>query len=331
MTERRINPAARAGVTAVVAATGLLGLASTGQTPSGFVPAAFGGPLGLFDGPAVDGMRDVLAIGDGAVDANELATLLKTTGPSAVPAGPVQAAITAMPGAADLAVLPPPIEPASAPTSKQSLDLKPVLDNNGEVDCSKAVSCLVDPATNTTTVTFSDGVVAVVQKINNLTLVAYKTLGDIVGGLLPKGITALPAAAVPPPVIAAAPAAGPAVDLTPAFTVAPKDSDAPSVSAGPLAPSPPAAPDITASDVRPTLTISTPPKDFDPKPGTGAGGGGVPTLPNIPAPDLPGALDAVKGAVGSVVGAVTDAVKSLGPGASNNPPKSDSPSKKRAE
>lgn len=329
MTDRHIHPAARAGVTAVVAAAGLLGLASTGQTPSGFVPAAFGGPLGLFDVPAADSMRDVLAIGDGTVDANELAALLKTAGPSAVPAGPVQAAIAAMPGAADLAVLPPPVEPVSAATSKQSLDLKPVFDSNGEVDCSKAVSCQVDPATNTTTVTFSDGVVAVVQKINDLTLVAYKTLGDIVGGLLPKGIPALPAAAIPPPVIAAAPA----VDLTPTAALAPKTSDAPSVAAGPLAPSPPAAPDITASDVRPTLTVSKPPEDFDPKPGSGAGGTvpSVPNLPKIPAPELPSALDAVKGAVGSVVGAVTDAVKSLGPAASDDPAKAGSPDKKRTE
>ena len=322
--ERRIKPVARASATAMVVATGLMLLASTGQTPSGFVPAALGGPLGLFEGPA-DSMSDVLSIGDGTVDANELAALLKTTGPSAAPAGPLQAAppMTAA-NAAALALLPPAIEPASASTSKQSLDLKPVLDGEGRVDCSKAVSCVVDPSTNTTTVTFADGVVAVVQKINDLTLVAYKTLGDVIEGIIPQGLPALPAAVVPAPVISAGPTTVP--DLKPAptlsarpdtlspttlspTTLSPTNKSEPSVEAGPVAPSAPTAPDLSASDVRPTLTISKPPVDFDaPTTGGGSGGGSTPGSPG-------GALDTVKDAVGSVVDAVSDAVKSLGPGA----------------
>jgi len=338
--ERRIKPVTRAGATAIVAATGLMLLASTGQTPSGFVPAALGGPLGLFDGPP-DSMSDVLSIGDGAVDANDLAALLKTTGPSAVPAGPVQAAspMTAA-NAAALALLPPAIDPVSAPTAKQSLDLKPVLDGQGRVDCSKAVSCVVDPSTNTTTVTFADGVVAVVQKINDLTLVAYKTLGDVFEGIIPQGLPALPAAAVPAPVISAGPATVP--DLNPAPTLSARpDTQSPntlspsaqspsikpesSVEAGPVAPSAPTAPDLSASDVRPTLTISKPPVDFD-APTTG--GGSKDDTPGSPG----GALDAVKGAVGSVVDAVTDAVQSIGPGAaiSESGP-ADKPADKPAE
>jgi hypothetical protein len=314
--ERRITPLARAGVTAVVAATGLMMLASTGQTPSGFVPAALGGPLGLFDGPA-DSMSDVLSIGDGAVDANDLAALLKTTGPSAVPAGPLQAASppTAA-NAAALALLPPAIEPASAPTAKQSLDLKPVLDGQGQVDCSKAISCVVDPSTNTTTVTFADGVVAVVQKINDLTLVAYKTLGDVFEGIIPQGLPALPAAVVPTPAISAGPATVP--DLQPAPTLSarpntqsPDTKSEPTVETGPVAPSAPSAPDLSASDVRPTLTISKPPVDFD-APSTG--GGSDDDTPGSPG----GALDTVKGAVDSVVDAVSDAVKSIAPGAAVN-------------
>lgn len=307
--DRRLKPASRACATAVAAVAGLMTLASTGQTPSGFVPAAFGGPLGLFDTPALESMSDVLSIGDGTIDASELSSLLKTTGPSAVPAGPLQAAAM-LPAAADLAVLPPPVAPQSAATSKQSLNLKPVLDSNGHVDCSTAVSCEVDPATNTTTVTFSDGVVAVVQKINDLTLVAYKTLNDVIGGLLPQGLPALPAAAVPHPVIAAAP---PAPVAVPEVSVRPEADGDSSVDAGPVAPKVAPAPDISASDVRPTLTISKPPVDFDlPKPG----GGGIGNVPNIPSVTL----DAVKGAVGSVVDAVGDAVKSLGPGASTTEP-----------
>ena len=324
--ERQMRPTARAGAMAVSAAVALMLLASTGQTPSGFVPAALGGPLGLFDGPA-DSMGDVLSIGDGAVDANDLATLLKTTGPSAVPAGPLQVASppTAA-NAAELALLPPAIESASAPTSKQSLDLKPVLDGQGKVDCSKAVSCVVDPSTNTTTVTFSDGVVAVVQKINDLTLVAYKTLGDVFEGILPQSLPALPAAVVPAPVISAGPATVPNLAPAPQLSARPDTQSAntntksePTVETGPVAPSAPAAPDLSASDVRPTLTISKPPVDFDaPTTGGGSGGGSAGT-PG-------GALDNVKDAVGSVVDAVSDAVKSLGPGAavSENGP-ADSP------
>ena len=305
--DRHVTPKVRAGALTVAAATGLMMLASTGQTPSGFVPAAFGGPLGLFDGPALDGMSDVLAIGDGTVDANDLATLLKTAGPSTTPAGPMQAAALTPAAAAELALLPPAAAPQSAPVAKESLDLKPVLDSRGQVDCSKAVSCVVDPATNTTTVTFSDGVVAVVQKINDLTLVAYKTLGDVLEGLLPDGIPALPAASVPAPVISAVAPEAPA----PTISARPQTRE-PSVSAGPVAPSAPAAaPELSASDVRPTLTISKPPLDFDlPAGGSKDDDANDPTT---------GAVDAVKGAVkgavDSVVGAVTDAVKSLGPGA----------------
>ena len=36
------------------------------------------------------------------------------------------------------------------------------------------MSCDFDPATNVTTVTYADGLVAIVQKINDLTVVAYK-------------------------------------------------------------------------------------------------------------------------------------------------------------
>lgn len=305
--DRHVTPKVRAGALTVAAATGLMMLASTGQTPSGFVPAAFGGPLGLFEAPALDGMTDVLAIGDGTVDANDLAALLETTGPSTTPAGPMQAAALTPATAAELALLPPAIEPNSAPVAKESLNLKPVLDSRGQVDCSKAVSCVVDPATNTTTVTFSDGVVAVVQKINDLTLVAYKTLSDVFDGLLPDGIPALPAAAVPPPVISAS---APEVSA-PKISARPQTQE-PSVSAGPVAPSgPAAAPDLSASDVRPTLTISKPPLDFD----LPAGGSKDDKAPDPTSGAVDAVKGAVKGAVDSVVGAVTDAVKSIGPGA----------------
>jgi len=289
-------------------------LASTGQTPSGFVPASFGGPLSLFDSSAVTAMNDVVTIGDGPSDVKELASLLETAGPiTNSPLAPTQ--VTVVPGAipnssAVTATTTPGV--ASAPIHDQSLSLKPVLDNQGRVDCSKAISCKTDPETNITTVTYPDGVVAFVQQINDLTLVAYKAVGEVIqdglGMLLPKGLAPLPAAAkptAPPPVVVAAPAKPDPIE-TPKIDARPDTSP---VAAGPIAPSAPTAPDISASTIRPQLTISNPPSDFDTdKPGTG-GEGTVVTKPG-------GTLGAVKDAVGSVVDAVTGAVgKAIGPGA----------------
>ena len=311
---RYVRPAARAGATAVAAATGLMVLASTGQTPSGFVPAGLGGPLGLFDSSAATAMNDVVTIGDGPTDAKELAALLEAAGPiTNTPSAPVQATFApgALPNTAELSVTSAP-GVASATSHDQSLSLKPVLDKQGRVDCSKAVSCKTDPATNITTVTYPDGVVAFVQQINDLTLVAYKAVGEVIqdglGALLPKGLGPLPAAAqapTPPPVVAAAPAkpdpvASPSLDARP--------ETAPVV-AGPVAPSAPSAPDISASTVRPQLTISNPPLDFEPgRPGPDDAG--------TVGPKPGGTLGAVKDAFGSVVDAVGGAIgKAIGPGA----------------
>lgn len=302
-------------------------LASTGQSPSGFVPAGIGGPLGLFDSSAVTAMDDVVTIGDGATDAKELATLLETAGPiTSSPAAPMQATFSpgTLPNTTELSVTPAP-GVASAPTHDQSLSLKPVLDSQGKLDCSKAISCKTDPTTKITTVTYPDGVVAFVQQINELTLVAYKAVGEVIqdglGALLPKGLAPLPAAAqepalAAPPTVMAAPA--PTVKVAPVAPVAPTIKvdtpkvDAPKVdttpvSAGPVAPSAPSAPDISASTIRPQLTISEPPKDFEP-------GKSDPNGSATPKPV--GTLGAVKDAVGSVVDAVAGAVgKAIGPGA----------------
>lgn len=309
-----VRPAVRAGATAVAAATGFMVLASTGQTPAGFVPASFGGPLGLFDASAVTAMTDVVSIGGGPADAKELATLLKAAGPlNGSASAPVQATFTpgAVPNTAELSVLPS-TGAASAPTSKQSTTLKPVLDGQGKVDCSKALSCQTDPATHVTTVTYPDGVVAVVQQINDMTLVAYKTVGEAIqDGIeallpLPKSPVPLPAevrAAAPAPVpVVAAPAPQTAVDPTPQIDARPEPSQ---VATGPVAPSAPTAPDISAATVRPQLTITNPPLDYGTdKTGSGGKAGQLPT----------GTLDAVKDAVGSVVDAVTGAVgKAIGP------------------
>lgn len=294
-------------------------LASTGQTPHGFVQASFGGPLGVLSAPEPVN-QDVVRIGDGgAADATELAALLQTAGrEGAVPAAPFQVTYApgAMPNTSGISALAA-TGPASAPVAKQSdaLTLKPVLNSEGRVDCTGAVSCVTDPVTNMTTVTFPDGVVAIVQQINNMTLVAYKTVTDTVAGaiqgLIPKFVQPKPAATVPapkPPAVPAAPAAPePEIVAAPPVTV-----QVPDVDAGPLAPvkaAPKAPIDISASTIRPQLTITRAPEDFS---ATNPGG---PTIGN-PEVAVTDAIDAVKGAVGSVVGAVTDAVgKALGPAA----------------
>lgn len=298
-------------------------LASTGQSPSGFVPASFGGPLGLFDSSAVTAMADVVTIGDGATDAKELASLLETAGPiTSSPTAPVQATFSpgTLPNTTELSVTPAP-GVASAPTHDQSLSLKPVLDSQGKLDCSKAISCKTDPTTKITTVTYPDGVVAFVQQINELTLVAYKAVGEVIqdglGALLPKGLAPLPAAAqepapAAPPTVMAAPA--PTVKVAPVAPTVKVDTpkvdaqvDTTPVSTGPVAPSAPSAPDISASTIRPQLTISDPPKDFEP---------GKSDPDGSASPKPVGTLGAVKDAVGSVVDAVAGAVgKAIGPGA----------------
>lgn len=316
--KRQAGHVARAGATAVAAAAGLMALASTGQTPDGLIHANFGGPLGLFGTPA-DTQSDVLAIGDGPTDPTELAALLQTTGPNVDTAAPFRVAIetetstSAAPNSTELRVLPTP-GPLSAPTDKQSQS-KPVVDAEGRIDCRGAVSCETDPTTNVTKVTYPDGVVALVQKINDMTLIAYENVGEALKAPLQAFLP--PAETVKPPLAAAAVPAAPAAPAPAAVTPAPQ-AQLPAVDPGP-----PAADDITASTVRPRVTVTRPPRDFSP----GQTGDTAPSLrvpPSISVPPPPkgvsDALDAVRGAVDSVVGAIG---KALGPGASTTAPKAD--------
>lgn len=316
----------RAGATAVGVATGLLVLASTAQTPDGYIHASFGGPLDVFKNSSAE----VLAIGDGTNDASELAALLKgPVGPAAKdgafnsPYGVAYeagAAPNATTGAVPGPTVPGPAElipiiedPATeAPTSKTAaiLPSKPVVDSQGRIDCSGAVSCRTDPVTNITTVTYPDGIVAIVQKVNDLTVVAYKTLTE----MLPAEISSLlpPVPTAPPPLVAAvAPSAAPEVTpSTPAAT--PEATAAPEVTSASIDPGPP-APDIDLGqpDRGPRINVTTPPKDYSPgHDSTGTG---------VQPPKVPG-LGKVKDTIGGVVDAVKDAVgKALGPGASSKP------------
>lgn len=317
--KRQIGHAARAGATAAAAAAGLMALASTGQTPDGLVHANFGGPLGVFGAPA-ESPSDVLAIGDGPTDPTELAALLQTAAPTPNPGAPFRVAIESntTPNSNELSVFPT-TGPASAPTDKQSARIqnKPVVDAQGRIDCRGAVSCETDPATNVTTVTYPDGVVALVQKINDMTLIAYQNVGEALKAPLQALSPAIGAAK--PPVPAVQPAAPVPAAAVPAPAAGPAPVQAPAVDPGP--PAPDATPDITASTVRPRVTVSRPPRDFGPAPSDDT----EPIISDptsivppkvVTPPKVSEALDAVKGAVDSVVGAIG---KALSPGASKAP------------
>lgn len=327
----RLSHAVRAGGTAIIAASALMALASTSQTPHGFVNANFGAPLSVFGIPTTTELQpDVLAIGDGSADAAELAELLKSAGsPSQASAAfqvPDGAPPAVAPGTPEVVVLPTPADfaspVASAPTSKQALRPVPMVDARGRVDCSGAVSCKTDPKTKTTTVTYSDGTIALVHQINDMTLIAYEKVKDTVEGvvqaLVPGATPPLPAAVV------AAPTPAPVVKAVVPAPAAPTPAASPAAPAPVRAfdPGPPApqvtAPDISASTVRPQLTVSTPPEDFSPGRTDGA-----PKGPKQPVPPvLRENLDKVADAVGSAVNKIGEAVgKALNPGAATKPTK----------
>ncbi len=314
--DRRTKDTLRVAATVVGVSTGLLALASTAQTPDGYIHASFGGPLDVFS----SNTADVLSIGDGANDATELATLLKgPVGPAAkdgaadspfrvayeagVAPNATTGAATVMPSADPTAPSPDGKDPVILPS-------KPVVDAQGRIDCAGAVSCKTDPATNVTTVTYPDGVVAVVQKINGLTVVAYKT---IIGALPSEIATLLPPPPSAPPVLAA---------------VAPTTTGAPSSVLAVPSPVPTSVLQTTAPSSSPPVRETedqpadeTPPSVATPPKETGHSGstapsptqpGKVPNLPSKVKDALGGIADTVKDAVGSVG-------KALSPGASTKP------------
>ena len=325
--DRRIKHSLRSGATAIAAATGLTLLSYTGQTTDGFVHTNFTGPLSVFGGSA-QLPNDVVAIGDGVADASELSALLKATAPQGVVMGdaPITIKTNSGPNSSELSLAPGATPAAgSAATIKQSAQIPPasaqVLDSRGQANCTAAVSCVVDPATNATTVTFADGIVAVVQKINDMTLIAYKSVGDalkgavdalsISGDSLPTTIAALaPQLSLPtPPAPAPTPLAVAAV--APSAVSVPSVAPSAPVDVAPAPSSAPSAPDITAATItRPRVTVTHAPSEFGtPKPGNPTGTSVSPVNPN-------GAANAVTNAVDSVVNAVKGA---LSPGAASSP------------
>ena len=307
--DRRTKDAVRGGATALGVATGLLALASTAQTPDGYIHAGFGGPLDVF---SRSNSADVLSIGDGSNDAKELAALLKgPVGPAAKDgtldspyriAYEAGAAPNATTGAATVIPSFDPVVPPPDGKGPAILPAKPVVDAQGRIDCTGAVSCQTDPSTNITTVTYPDGLVAVVQKINDLTVVAYKTITEA----LPSEIaTLLPPAPTSPPVLAAV---APGASSTPAAIPSAPSTAAPST----------VAPTTAQSSSPPVLdlpALRTPPNGVTPPKNNSNSGTGS-TAPS-PSPNLPSKVkEAIGGIVDSVKGAVGSVGKALSPGAS---------------
>lgn len=322
---RPLKDSLRSSATVVGIAASLIALGYTGQSTDGFVHANFAGPLGLFGPDSVEVDNDVIAIGNGPSDAAELAALLKATAPSGRPGQPNQAVFEAgsTPKTNQPNVVPAQQAPAftSAGPAVQpapQAGSTPVVDTQGKVDCTGAVSCLLDPKTNITTVTYADGTMATVQRINGMTMVAYQNVNDKpqnrpktpAPSMAPAPSPAAPVQAKPAP----SPLASVSVPAAPATA-----SETPAVDSGPVVNPGPAAttatssavPDINASTARPRVTVSQPPQDY------------TPSRPSAPAAaSTPGtssgvsrALDAVKDAVDSVVGAVGKAVN---PGAATS-------------
>ena len=304
------NHAMRSGVFAVGVAAGLMVLASTTQSPDGFVTSAFRGSLEALGGSAPAEEADLLSIGAGSSDIGEIAAIVNpgVVNPG-VPPGltdpSVQAAYDAGMG---LGAAPVGEAALAAPAYKQSLALPrvPVVDAQGRIDCTGSVSCLTDPVTKVTTVTYPDGVVALVQQVNDMTVVAYKTFTEA----LPAPLKALlPPAFTPPSPAAGIPAPLPAASV-PAVTTPAPQTDAPSIDAPSPNATPPSAaelPEISASTVRPRVVVTKPPQDLGPRRNGTAPGPGTIKNPaiKIPAVKPTSPFDVVKDAIGSVVGAVT--------------------------
>ena len=309
------NHAMRSGVFAMGVAAGLMVLASTTQSPDGFVTSALRGPLEALGGSAPAEEADLLAIGAGSSDIGEIAAIVNPGGlnpgmPPGLTDPSVQAAYDAGMG---LGAVPAGEAALAAPAYKQSLALPrvPVVDAQGRIDCTGSVSCLTDPLTKVTTVTYPDGVVALVQQVNDMTVVAYKTFTE--------ALTAPFQALLPPAFTPASPAAGspapmPAASVPAVKTPAPQ-TDAPSPGAPSVdAPSPDATPPSTAelpemstSTLRPRVVVTKPSPDLGPRQNESATGPGTIKTPavKIPAVKPTSPFDVVKDAIGSVVGAVT--------------------------
>lgn len=183
-----------------------------------------------------DADTQVLSIGGGSDDAATLAELLDSTDPS----NNVFHINYEFDARAKVQVL-------TVFTDSNALanhDSTHTVDQAGGVNCTGAAICHTDPSSGATTITYPDGVVAVVERINDIAVVAYKTLGAaVLGHLKPPAVDAPAPQAAPPQAEPADPA--------------PAAADPPSAPADV-----PAAP--AAASTGPRLNVVRPAPDFTP-------------------------------------------------------------------
>lgn len=254
----------------------------------GLVYANFlGGPVGLYGATRDDSDTEVISVGDGPDDAAKLAELLDSTAP---PTGVFHVNYE-FDARAKTQVL-------NVFTDAEALarhDAKTSVDDAGDVDCTGAISCHTDPRTQITTVTYPDGVIAMIQRINDLTLVAFNTLGS---GVLSRD------APVAPPAPQAAPSSPAPAAPAPVAPV-PVTAPAPAPAAAPPAP-PPDAAAAPAADTGPRLNVLRPAPDFTPGRSTSTD-----TSTSQVKPGLPEAVENLTGTVTDALNRVSDTVKKV--------------------
>lgn len=247
----------------------------------GFLYANYlGGPVGLYGALQPDTDNAVLPIDNGADDTSTITEIMESTDPS----GNVFHINYEFDAHAQTQI----INVFTDANALTNHDSKPSVDKSGGVDCTGTTSCKTDPRTQITTLTYPDGVVAIVERINNITLVAYKTLGSAVRGVLGPARSAAPAPT-------AAPQSDPSVPSTPA----PPTEPAPPTASTPTPASAPAAP---AASTGPRLNVVRPAPDFTPGRSSG------PTATSDAGPSLSQKADKF---VNDVLSTVSDTVNHL--------------------
>ncbi|MCX2933383.1 hypothetical protein ORI20_24225 [Mycobacterium sp. CVI_P3] len=237
----------------------------------GFLYANYlGGPIGLYGAMQGNAEEEVLTIGDGPGDAATLAELLDSTDQS----GNVFHINYEFDARAETQVL----NVFADPDALTAHDSKPSVDRSGGVDCTGTTTCRTDPRTRITTLTYPDGVVAVVERIDDITVVTYRMLGAAVLGHLDTTRSEAPASA-PAPV--------------PQPTPAPSAAEPPA----PTPADPPLAP--AAASAGPRLNVVRPAPDFTP------GRSAAPTSSSGPQPSLSDKADTL---VNDVLTRVSDTV-----------------------
>ena len=173
---RHLKDTLRASATVAGAAAGPMVLGYSVQSTDGFVHTDLTGPLGLFR-TGRPGERDRHPRDRQRSQRCRRAGLAPEGRVPNTKAGNTFAA-SSTPTISQLPrPLPAPV--AAGPVAQQAapMETTPVVDGDGKVDCTGAVSCLLDPRTNITTVTYADGTMAMVQMING-TLVTYQNVND---------------------------------------------------------------------------------------------------------------------------------------------------------